>query len=66
MGHAAVAGWLGDSASKWTAGLMSGRYVDASKKIEQYIEDKERIREKDLHRVKLVVDTDWLIPKCND
>lgn len=46
--------------------FMSGRYVDASRKIEDYVTDEDKIRAKDLHRVKLVVDTDWFIPKSND
>lgn len=46
--------------------FMSGRYVDASRRIEQYIADKDRIREKDLHRVKLIADTDWFIPRGSD
>lgn len=36
--------------------FMSGRYVDASRKIEDYIADREKITAKDLHRVKLVVE----------
>ncbi|KAG9784924.1 hypothetical protein ABEF93_002833 [Exophiala dermatitidis] len=46
--------------------FMSGRYVDASRKIEKYIADKDRIVQKDLHRVRLVVDTDCFLPRGND
>lgn len=46
--------------------FMSGRYVDCSRKVEDYIADKEKITAKDLHRVKLVVDDDWFIPQSQD
>ncbi|EXJ82726.1 hypothetical protein A1O3_06541 [Capronia epimyces CBS 606.96] len=46
--------------------FLSGRYVDAARRIEEYIADKERIREKDLHRVRLIADTDWFVPKGID
>lgn len=42
--------------------FMSGRYVDASRKVDVYVADKDRIRENDLHRVKLIADVDWFIP----
>lgn len=42
--------------------FMSGRYLDASRNVSLYIEDQERIREGDLHRVRLHVDSDWFIP----
>ncbi|KAK5052143.1 hypothetical protein LTR84_002947 [Exophiala bonariae] len=45
--------------------FMSGRYLDASKRIEDYIADADRIVKEDLHRVRLVVDkeTDIFVPK---
>jgi NAD(P)-dependent dehydrogenase (short-subunit alcohol dehydrogenase family) len=47
---------------------MSGRYLDASRRVEEYIEDRERIVKQDLHRVRLVVDksTDWFLPRGED
>lgn len=38
--------------------FLSGRYADASRKIEDYFADKDKILSKDLYRVKLLVDTD--------
>ncbi|KAI1608850.1 hypothetical protein EDD36DRAFT_447909 [Exophiala viscosa] len=46
--------------------FMSGRYVDCSRKVEDYVADKDKITGKDLHRVKLVVDDDWFIPQSQD
>ncbi|KAJ9604229.1 hypothetical protein H2200_011063 [Cladophialophora chaetospira] len=48
--------------------FMSGRYLDASKKIEDYISDADRIVKQDLHRVRLVVDkeNDIFVPKGLD
>lgn len=48
--------------------FMSGRYLDASKRIEDYIADADRIVKEDLHRVRLVVDkeTDVFVPKSQD
>ena len=48
--------------------FMSGRYLDASKAIETYIEDESRILKEDLHRVRLVVDKekDIFIPRGDD
>ncbi|KAL6252576.1 hypothetical protein RBB50_000295 [Rhinocladiella similis] len=47
---------------------MSGRYLDASKRIEDYIEDADRIVKDDLHRVRLVVDKEngVFVPKGKD
>ncbi|KAK5321335.1 hypothetical protein LTR67_009243 [Exophiala xenobiotica] len=42
--------------------FMSGRYVDCSKKVDEYIAEKEKIKAKDLHRVKLIADENWFIP----
>ncbi|KAK6387663.1 hypothetical protein LTS17_000932 [Exophiala oligosperma] len=36
--------------------FMSGRYLDASKRIEDYLADADRIVKDDLHRVRLIVD----------
>ncbi|KIW14869.1 hypothetical protein PV08_07654 [Exophiala spinifera] len=44
--------------------FMSGRYVDCSMKPGEYIADKEKIKSKDLHRVKLLVDDGWYIPSA--
>jgi NAD(P)-dependent dehydrogenase (short-subunit alcohol dehydrogenase family) len=43
---------------------MSGRYVDCSRKVEAYEQDEAKIFKDDLHRVKLVVDSEqqWFIP----
>lgn len=38
--------------------FMSGRYLDATVKIEDYLADEDRIVRDDLHRVRLVVDKD--------
>jgi NAD(P)-dependent dehydrogenase (short-subunit alcohol dehydrogenase family) len=46
--------------------FMSGRYVDASRRIEEYIADREKITAKDLHRVRLIVDSDNFIPHGDD
>ncbi|OAP54736.1 hypothetical protein AYL99_11184 [Fonsecaea erecta] len=46
--------------------FMSGRYVDCSRKVEAYLADKDKIMAKDLHRVKLVVDSDWFIPPAKE
>jgi NAD(P)-dependent dehydrogenase (short-subunit alcohol dehydrogenase family) len=48
--------------------FMSGRYLDASVRIEDYISDEERIRRDDLHRVRLVVDKEKgvFIPEKGD
>ncbi|KIX03865.1 uncharacterized protein Z518_07418 [Rhinocladiella mackenziei CBS 650.93] len=46
--------------------FMSGRYIDASRKIGEYMAEKEKIRQKDLHRVRLIVDSDWFIPHGDD
>jgi len=46
--------------------FMSGRYVDASRKIDEYIADKDKITAQDLHRVRLIVDSDWFIPHVDD
>lgn len=43
--------------------FLSGRYVDSSVKIDDYISDKDKITKKDLLRVKLVVDTDRFVPR---
>jgi len=45
---------------------LSGRYVDCSRKVEAYEDDKKRIVQKDLHRVKLVVDHDWFVPPAKE
>jgi NAD(P)-dependent dehydrogenase (short-subunit alcohol dehydrogenase family) len=42
--------------------FMSGRYLDASRDIEKYIEEEKDVRTKDLHRVRLRVADDWFIP----
>ncbi|KAH8805483.1 hypothetical protein F5884DRAFT_447384 [Xylogone sp. PMI_703] len=42
--------------------FMSGRYLDASKNIEEYIAERDIIREKDLHRVRLHVSDTQFIP----
>ncbi|EXJ54839.1 uncharacterized protein A1O5_12905 [Cladophialophora psammophila CBS 110553] len=42
--------------------FMSGRYLDASRDIEKYIEDEKTIRANDLHRVRLHVADDWFVP----
>ncbi|OAL36651.1 hypothetical protein AYO20_03983 [Fonsecaea nubica] len=46
--------------------FMSGRYIDCSRKVEVYLADKDKIMAKDLHRVKLVVDSDWYIPPAKE
>ena len=46
--------------------FMSGRYIDASRKLEDYVAEKKEIHTKDLHRVRLVVDTDWFLPPWSD
>lgn len=42
--------------------FMSGRYVDASKNIEEYIKDRDLIVKRDLHRVRLHAGIDTFIP----
>jgi len=42
--------------------FMSGRYVDATKKVEDYIAAKDKIAAEDLHRVKLVAGDGVLLP----
>jgi NAD(P)-dependent dehydrogenase (short-subunit alcohol dehydrogenase family) len=46
--------------------FLSGRYVDCSRAVEKYIEQEQKIREGDLMRIKLVVDTDWCLPGWRD
>jgi NAD(P)-dependent dehydrogenase (short-subunit alcohol dehydrogenase family) len=42
--------------------FMSGRYVDATVKVDDYVADKDKITAKDLHRVKLVADANTFLP----
>ncbi len=42
--------------------FMSGRYVDSSRMVEDYIRDKDKIIAQDLFRVKLRVDSDLFLP----
>jgi NAD(P)-dependent dehydrogenase (short-subunit alcohol dehydrogenase family) len=48
--------------------FLSGRYVDCSRKVESYEAEEQKIIKNDLHRVKLVVDTDtsWFIPPAKE
>lgn len=46
--------------------FLSGRYVDASRSVGAYAAESERIKKQDLHRVRLVVDTDWFIPTSKE
>lgn len=48
--------------------FMSGRYLDASKRIEDYISDADRIVKQDLHRVRLVIDkeNDIFLPQVQE
>jgi NAD(P)-dependent dehydrogenase (short-subunit alcohol dehydrogenase family) len=45
---------------------MSGRYVDCSRKVEDYDAEDKKIVQKDLHRVKLYVDDGWFIPAARE
>lgn len=42
--------------------FMSGRYLDATVKVEDYVADRDRITAKDLHRVKLVANVNLFLP----
>ena len=42
--------------------FMSGRYVDATKNIAEYIAEKEEIQREDLHRVRLLVTNNHFMP----
>jgi NAD(P)-dependent dehydrogenase (short-subunit alcohol dehydrogenase family) len=48
--------------------FLSGRYVDCSRKVEAYQEEEQKINKNDLHRVKLVVDSDtkWFVPPAKE
>ena len=45
--------------------FMSGRYLDASWDIEEYIKDEGNIRVKDLHRVRLHVSDEKFVPSLD-
>jgi len=45
--------------------FMSGRYVDASVDIEEYIKDKEAIKEQDLHRIRLHAAPNLFVPSLD-
>ncbi|EXA28442.1 hypothetical protein FOVG_19953 [Fusarium oxysporum f. sp. pisi HDV247] len=46
--------------------FLSGRYVDSSKTVAEYIADKDRILDEDANRVKLLVGKDEFLPEWKD
>jgi len=46
--------------------FLSGRYVDSSKSVAEYLVDKDRILKEDAYRVKLLVGRDELLPEWKD